>query len=76
MEDTQKMKDNNIDECDKDGEDIDSNNENEQSVKFTNGSNKHKSIDQEEKDQELVGDDSKNQMEYNKKEYLVKLQVS
>ena len=67
MERTQKMKDDIIDECEEDGNDNDS--KNEEPIKFTNGSTHHELSNHEEKqDSPMFCSDSTNQEKVNQNE--------
>ena len=76
MEVTQKVKDDIIDERDEKKAEFDSDRLKEQSLQLTNGSKKYKLLDKIEKEEELVFDDSKNEVKWEEKEHIGKLKVS
>ena len=76
MEVTQKVKDDIIDERDEKKAEFDSDRLKEQSLQLTNGSKKYKLLDKIEKEEQLVFDDSRNEVKCEEKENLGKLKVS
>ena len=75
MEDTQKMKDNVIDDSDEDGIYSDNNKKNEKMVEFTNGSSHYDNSDCKEENK-MIGFDSKHKEMDNQSNPLTKLEVS